>query len=515
MAILSATIGCLSTPPFSLVPLVYLYLIPVFIVLHNGAISTRQKILFILFHSWLIGISNHHWLYYAIHEFGGIDKPLAVLLTCAVSAVTNLEYVFAGLAAIFTLRRYPATSLAVYGIVHVVCFYFPALKLFPWTTGCVQILSPIIAPAYYVLGQAGMMGVVLFLNTVLYYAWRLYCSGIKNYRIFLARDLGACILFVALCIGFKCYLDHHKTDMQSQKIRFLVVQANVMNFMKQQAKVGHYPTIRKTIKIYIRKTNQALKNLAIPPSKESPVVVIWPESAYPLSFPTPISWKSRRMNPYLSNWMNQHEFVHFIFGATSHNAVWFNNHQVKGIYKKIHLLPFGEYMPYKKHMPAWVLKLWAQNRNPTPGTEWAAWPLTDTLTLVPTICYDALFPQASHFAIQNHAHLFLNLTKDGWFVVRRAQELHLMMARIRSASTGIPMLRSTNTGITAWINSNGQIEEQLPINQMKTLSLEKQFPRSQTPRYWFWIQNLISWLFLIVWFWRCRNWHQHALTGSV
>ena len=103
------------------------------------------------------------------------------------------------------------------------------------------------------------------------------------------------------------------------------------------------------------------------------------------------------------------------------------------------------------------------------------------------ICYEDVFGDELAARQRNSAlehHLWVNLTNLAWFGYSQAAEQQLRLARLRSIETGIPTLRSTNTGITSVIDHQGQVLRQLPKFQQGILKAEIQAYSGKTPYVW-------------------------------
>ena len=139
------------------------------------------------------------------------------------------------------------------------------------------------------------------------------------------------------------------------------------------------------------------------------------------------------------------------------------------IYDKAHLVPFGEYLPWRKTLSRiGVDKLAHGAVDFSPGVGPRSVSLPALPPFRPLICYEIIFPGEILGEIPSSSHegdpkWLLNLTNDAWFGTGFGPQQHLDIARIRAVELGLPIVRAANTGISAIIDPYGRIIEQLPL----------------------------------------------------
>jgi apolipoprotein N-acyltransferase len=147
-------------------------------------------------------------------------------------------------------------------------------------------------------------------------------------------------------------------------------------------------------------------------------------------------------------------------------------------YDKVHLLPFGEYVPLKQFLP-FVHRLVPAAGDFSPGTRLK--PLTSSdLRMGPLICYEAIFPELSRELSHQGVELLLNVTNDAWFGRTSAPYQHLSMAVLRCVETRLPMARAANTGVSAFILSNGKIAKQSGLFTRELVAYELRLGHHKT-----------------------------------
>ncbi len=140
------------------------------------------------------------------------------------------------------------------------------------------------------------------------------------------------------------------------------------------------------------------------------------------------------------------------------------------VYDKIHLVPFGEYLPLQGALEAIGLEQLSRMRGgfdagpkPRPLLSLPGLP-----KLGPLICYEAIFPGSIVQGSDRPAAL-LNVTNDGWFGNTTGPRQHLHQARVRAVEEGLPLLRAANNGISAVIDPYGRILHRLELDQKGTV----------------------------------------------
>jgi apolipoprotein N-acyltransferase len=143
--------------------------------------------------------------------------------------------------------------------------------------------------------------------------------------------------------------------------------------------------------------------------------------------------------------------------------------EIEDKYDKIHLVPFGEYLPFEDLLTSIGLKqLTHANTGFAAGSEPKLITPSGAPPFLPLICYEAIFPSMAASDGERPAWL-LNLTNDAWFGPTSGPYQHLHQTRIRAIEQGLPVIRAANTGISAIIDAHGRIRAKLPLNQMGVL----------------------------------------------
>ncbi|MBT3306148.1 MAG: apolipoprotein N-acyltransferase [Alphaproteobacteria bacterium] len=135
--------------------------------------------------------------------------------------------------------------------------------------------------------------------------------------------------------------------------------------------------------------------------------------------------------------------------------------QITGAYDKYHLVPFGEYVPFRGLLPIEKLTAGRQDFSPGPGVRTLT--LQGLPPLSPLICYEVIFP--GRVAHLNRPAWLLNLTNDGWFGVSSGPYQHFASARLRAVEEGLPLVRVANTGISGVVDGYGRTVRRLGLGR--------------------------------------------------
>lgn len=150
--------------------------------------------------------------------------------------------------------------------------------------------------------------------------------------------------------------------------------------------------------------------------------------------------------------------------------VFGQNGKLEAVYDKIHLVPFGEYLPFQRTLETIGLEQLAHWRGgfsvgPSPR------PLLTIPGLPPVaalICYEAIFP-ASAVEGSERPGLLINVTNDGWFGATAGPWQHFHQARVRAVEEGLPLVRAANNGVSAVVDAHGRVLAMLGLNERGTI----------------------------------------------
>jgi len=166
--------------------------------------------------------------------------------------------------------------------------------------------------------------------------------------------------------------------------------------------------------------------------------------------------------------------------------VFADNGRLETVYDKIHLVPFGEYLPFQRTLEAVGLEQLTRWRGgfsvgPSPRPLLAIPGLPAVAAL---ICYEAIFPSAIVEGPQRPG-LLINVTNDGWFGASAGPWQHFHQARVRAVEQGLPLVRSANNGVSAVIDGHGRVLAMLGLNDRGVI--DSSLPSALTMTLYAWL----------------------------
>ncbi|MGB9798289.1 MAG: apolipoprotein N-acyltransferase, partial [bacterium] len=242
---------------------------------------------------------------------------------------------------------------------------------------------------------------------------------------------------------------------REKTIEVAVTQAGIGERITQRVGIFQSPSTEELIKAYA----PLFENI-------SPVnLILFSETAFPVSIPDV---------EYVRQWVENlaREKKSFILigspieeeGKIYNSALLFSPEgKIIGRYDKVHLVPFGEFVPWRKNFP-WLKKLGVRDFDFTPGNKW--YPLhCDGFSLGTMICFESIFPNIAREYALRGADILVVITNDSWFGRTWAAEQHLAFSSLRACEEGRYLLRATTTGISAIIAPNGKILKRADLFQ--------------------------------------------------
>jgi len=216
--------------------------------------------------------------------------------------------------------------------------------------------------------------------------------------------------------------------------------------------------------------------------------LIWPESAFPFYLA-----REAEALAQIASLLARHTVL--ITGAVraaamapsgavrAYNSVYVidRDGSIAGIYDKVHLVPFGEYLPFEDFLES--LGLISLTKMPggfLAGDRRRLMTVPGAPAMLPLICYEIVFPDEAVPRGERPGWL-LNLTNDGWFGISTGPYQHFQQARVRAIEQGLPLVRAANTGISGVVDPLGRIIKELPLGAEGVIDSALPQPIAPTP----------------------------------
>jgi apolipoprotein N-acyltransferase len=199
--------------------------------------------------------------------------------------------------------------------------------------------------------------------------------------------------------------------------------------------------------------------------------LIWPESAFPFFLtrePDALSTIAGMLPPNTTLITGAARPAEPVPGRSekhAYNSVYVIDHSgsILATYDKLHLVPFGEYLPFQNLLErAGLTQLTSVPGGFLPGEQRRRIAVPGAPDMLPLICYEAIFPSEAVPKGERPSWL-LNLTNDAWFGISSGPYQHFQQARVRAIEEGLPLIRAANSGISAVIDPVGRIIAALPL----------------------------------------------------
>ncbi|MFW6021261.1 MAG: apolipoprotein N-acyltransferase [Guyparkeria sp.] len=407
-----------------------------------------------------LGVS---WVYESFTLFGGIVAPLAVLVTALFVMILAF---YPAVAAWLTVRVTPGGPWLGRATAFVASWVLiEALRSwlfggFPWLNlGISQVDGPLVG-WLPIVGEYGISAMLLTLAMAVWYLG----TGVGRKGPDWRQWWLPVLVISALLAGSLPLRAIPWSEPKGDPLRVGLVQGNIAQMQKFDP--GYF---QRTIRIYRELTD----------SLPEPDLVVWPETAVPR-----VMDDLPELREELDQLAREREFA-LLVGTFLRDADgrYYNAllgfPQAVGEYRKRHLVPFGEYFPFRgllERMP-WLFEVPMSDLSPGGADQQ---PLRiGEYTLAGSICFEADFSRDIRATIPD-ADILVTVSNDSWFGESFSPHQHLQMARARAIEYRRPLVRATNTGISAIIGWDGQLEETLATGEQGTLIAEIQSREGNT-----------------------------------
>jgi len=425
LSILSAILLSLSFSSFNLWIFAWCGFVPLLMALENK--SLRQSFLVAYFCGVIFWSLTVYWL---IHVTLMGQIILILFLASYFGIFGCLVYLSKKLSTVSQLFFIPSVWVI---LEHLRSYLFTG---FPWALmGFSQYRNLPIIQIADITGVWGVSFLIVLINAGAYLILR---KKSKN-KILLISLIA---LFLTLAYGFFKLNYSAKGLVASKALKVSVIQGNIPQHLK-----WNLGAVNFVLNNY--------KTLTVQAAQDKPDLVIWPEASVPGIF-------GQDDHEYAQVFsLAKEQNINLLVGAVSQfNQNYFNSAllvnkagQLTAIYNKLHLVPFGEFIPFKKTFP--FLETIAPIGDITAGDNYTIFKQPAEFGVL--ICFEDLFPELSRRFIKNGAKFLINITNDAWYKEGSAPYQHFAASVFRAIENHVYLARAANTGISGFIDPCGRI----------------------------------------------------------
>ncbi len=416
------------------------------------------------FFAWVSGMvfcaADLSWIYLTLVTHGHFSPPVAALVFLVLVSFLALYFAaFGFFFAAFSAKGRHAAIAAPFLWVALEFLRTHLLSGFPWDLlGYSQAARLSVVQVADITGVYGISWLIVLANVAI---WGLAENLAARTLPRLTVPLCALVIVVMVLLYGQMRLGTYPAAPEhSSAPKIGVLQGNIPQVDKWRTEA------RET-------TFQRYEQLAQQSRGQGAELLVWPETSVPVLFGSPDTdqMRPRELSLKLG--------VPMLIGAPSivpadkgpryyNSAFLVDGISLQAEYRKMHLVPFGEYTPL-----TWLIG-WRKDLVVTRPANYSS---GDHMTVMQSgslprfsvlICYEAIFPGLAREAVQNGAQMLVNITNDGWFGDSAAPYQHLAMARVRAVENRVPLTRAANTGVSALIDPCGRITNTIPLNTQGT-----------------------------------------------
>jgi apolipoprotein N-acyltransferase len=430
---------------------------------------------------WYLG--NCYWIYQTMYLYGGLAKPVAVGILVLFCLYLGLYHALFG-ALIAAFRNHFGRQAALL----LVPFAWVAIELararitgLPWDLlGISQVDNPLLTRLAPIAGAYGLSFVIATVNAL----W-LIRIRVREHRFTRPVLTIAGVVIIVLYVASLRLITNPKLSpttatatLVQENLEVGVAntgpQPSTQQFLESFSYLSQYPSTRFLLGIPERSDTQSaylLSHRGADPETLVPTptdLIVWPESPAPFEdidpqFRDAIAALARSAHaPIIVGNVGFDRNPGNGTSYTPHNRASFVTSEgtFVGHYDKMHLVPFGEYVPYKE-LFFFAKNLLNEVGTFEPGSERTTF-TTGGHTYGTFICYESIFGDEIRQYAKQGADVLINISNDGWYGDTSAPWQHLNMVRMRAIENHRWVLRATNTGVTAAINPYGRVTVSAP-----------------------------------------------------
>ncbi|MGQ0285731.1 apolipoprotein N-acyltransferase [Pasteurellaceae bacterium 22721_9_1] len=465
IALISGSIGIFAFSPYDYWWVAYISALGLIYIAKTPSKKTA------LFATFLWGICffsiGTSWLHVSIHQFGGAPIWLSYMLVVLLAAYLSLYPV------LFTylVQKFQVKSAVIFAAIWTITEFLRGWVFtgFPWLQFGYSQIDTVFSGIAPIFGVTGLTFFVIWLSAVIFSTISALFQGKNAYAIVIANVILAGLVIAATTFAPKNYAK----PVESKAMTITLAQGNIEQSLKWDPEY-----LSSTLQIYSELIKQHLgkSDLIILPESALPVL----ENHIPTFFEgLKVAAKHTNTDVMIGTvYRDEH------IGKLFNSIVLVNeNYQLDQAsrYNKHHLVPFGEYVPLENllrplgsvfNLPMSAFQSGAPIQAPL---------LSKNRAFTAAICYEIIEGAQLQRNLQENTDFILTVSNDAWFGDSQGPWQHFQMARMRALELGKPVIRATNTGVSAFINAQGEIIAQAPQFEQTTLTQKIAPTEGKTP----------------------------------
>lgn len=446
LSLASGILLFLSFPKFEFHFLVWFSLTPLLIAI--GDKTPQEAFLSGLITGLVYNIGIIYWVTFVVVQYGYLPLYLGISAMLLLALYLSVYVALFAAGVVFFARRNIAVIIS--APVLWICLEYGKshfLTGFPWENLAYALYDNLhLIQIVDITGTYGLSFLIVIISCVFYEI--VTSSGVERKKT--VSLLMGSIIIIGMVFAYGLYRVDTVKDMESHGnvTDVVIAQGNIDQSLKWSPEYQY-----KTLNIY--------RDLSLKMAQANTDLIVWPETAAPFFFQN-IDDKHRLLLR-----IARERQSYLLFGSPSflnekgrrvfQNSAYLisPSGEIVGKYDKMHLVPYGEYVPFRKFF-FFLEKLVVGVGDFVPGSELKPLALDGGKTGI-LICYEGIFPQISRSYRKKGASLLINITNDAWFGTSSAPYQHLVMTAFRAVENRVYIIRAANTGISAIIAPTGQI----------------------------------------------------------
>jgi len=444
LALISGVLLALSFPRFGVPAIAWIALAPLLVALAQAPRRAGRAFGLGLTTGVAYYAGTLYWISGVMAQYGGFGAPLAVviagLLVVFLSLFTGLFGAIVGAVLARLGRRALLVAPAVWVSTELLRTYFGGG--FPWTLlGYSQATVLPVAQLASVTGVYGLSALVGAVSAALAFA------SLERGRAGWQAVIVTVTVVAGIAIWGAARIGEGHLLRSGTPLTVGLVQGNVAQDLKWDPRLED-----EILDKYLRYSRDA--------ARKGARLVLWPESATPFYFEEHVKGERIRR-------LARDEHVSLLIGSdqfqrslppVSYNAAFLvgPDGRTAGVYRKVHLVPFGEYVPLRRLL-FFAAPLIENVSDFAPGQEVVTLPLAGGHRVSTAICYEVVYPALIRDGVLQGSELLTTITNDAWFGRSSAPWQHFEMAALRSIEQGRYLARAANTGISGFVDPYGRV----------------------------------------------------------